>query len=295
MCVCVGWGEGGRSGRGGGGGGSSSQEPSKKKMAAGSDLLDEVFLNTEVDEKVVSDLVGSLESQLAASGHHHQHHKAQEPLRAAGGLLGNHVVSSGSSSSSPSPSPGGVVVGGNANAQTESSNSSKMGLSAPEITKAGNMGRGGGLRGRGALPSPHSPAPSLSAFPPFPLSPSRCGRSGSAKGGIDHTGESLPSSCPLGVCPRLCSLPFIFPPRSCFTRGCWIMCGGRTSRHCPAGTLPVPSAFPALVAGVEEGLSESGGAEGGRAHPLGHGCASRAVWGCSPSLPGRGGYGGIPS
>uniref|UniRef100_A0A8C3RLP4 TATA-box binding protein associated factor 4 n=1 Tax=Chelydra serpentina TaxID=8475 RepID=A0A8C3RLP4_CHESE len=105
-------------------------------MAAGSDLLDEVFLNTEVDEKVVSDLVGSLESQLAASGHHHQHHKAQEPLRAAGGLLGNHVVSSSSSSSSPSPSPGG------------------MGLSAPEITKAGNLGRGGGLSGKGASPPP---------------------------------------------------------------------------------------------------------------------------------------------
>ncbi|KAK4812617.1 hypothetical protein QYF61_011488 [Mycteria americana] len=114
-------------------------------MAAGSDLLDEVFLNTEVDEKVVSDLVGSLESQLAASGHHHQHHKAQEPLRAAGGLLGNHVVSSSSSSSSPSPSPGGVVVGGNANAQTESSSSSKMGLSAPEITKAGAGGVQGGV------------------------------------------------------------------------------------------------------------------------------------------------------
>ncbi|XP_024054800.2 transcription initiation factor TFIID subunit 4 [Terrapene carolina triunguis] len=114
-------------------------------MAAGSDLLDEVFLNTEVDEKVVSDLVGSLESQLAASGHHHQHHKAQEPLRAAGGLLGNHVVSS-SSSSSPSPSPGGVVVGGNANVQTESSSSSsKMGLSAPEITKAGAGGVQGGV------------------------------------------------------------------------------------------------------------------------------------------------------
>nr|XP_025041943.1 transcription initiation factor TFIID subunit 4 isoform X2 [Pelodiscus sinensis] len=114
-------------------------------MAAGSDLLDEVFLNTEVDEKVVSDLVGSLESQLAASGHHHQHHKAQEPLRTAGGLLGNHVVSSSSSSSSPSPSPGGVVVGGNANVQTESSSSSKMGLSAPEITKAGAGGVQGGV------------------------------------------------------------------------------------------------------------------------------------------------------
>uniref|UniRef100_A0A8B9Z9W1 TATA-box binding protein associated factor 4 n=1 Tax=Anas platyrhynchos TaxID=8839 RepID=A0A8B9Z9W1_ANAPL len=81
-------------------------------MAAGSDLLDEVFLNTEVDEKVVSDLVGSLESQLAASGHHHQHHKAQEPLRAAGGLLGNHVVSSGSPSPSPSPAGAGAGAGG---------------------------------------------------------------------------------------------------------------------------------------------------------------------------------------
>ncbi|XP_044311042.1 transcription initiation factor TFIID subunit 4 isoform X1 [Varanus komodoensis] len=124
-------------------------------MAAGSDLLDEVFLNTEVDEKVVSDLVGSLESQLAASGHHHQHHNAQEPLRAAGGLLGNHVVSSSSSSSSPSPSPGGGVVGGNANVQTENPSSGttgssstattaaaavKMGLSGPEITKPGTGG-----------------------------------------------------------------------------------------------------------------------------------------------------------
>uniref|UniRef100_A0A8C8RCA1 TATA-box binding protein associated factor 4 n=1 Tax=Pelusios castaneus TaxID=367368 RepID=A0A8C8RCA1_9SAUR len=107
-------------------------------MAAGSDLLDEVFLNTEVDEKVVSDLVGSLESQLAASGHHLQHHKAQEPLRAAGGLLGNHV----GSSSSSSPSPGGVV-GGSANVQAESSG--KMGLSAPEITKAGAGGVQGGV------------------------------------------------------------------------------------------------------------------------------------------------------
>ncbi|XP_054837999.1 transcription initiation factor TFIID subunit 4 isoform X2 [Eublepharis macularius] len=121
-------------------------------MAAGSDLLDEVFLNAEVDEKVVSDLVGSLESQLAASGHHHPHHNAQEPLRAAGGLLGNHVVSSGgSSSSSPSPSPGGGAVGGNANAQTESpaggatagGTPAKMGLGGPEITKPG----AGGVQG----------------------------------------------------------------------------------------------------------------------------------------------------
>uniref|UniRef100_A0A8C8F3S0 TAFH domain-containing protein n=1 Tax=Oncorhynchus tshawytscha TaxID=74940 RepID=A0A8C8F3S0_ONCTS len=37
-------------------------------MAAGSDLLDDAFFNTEVDEKVVSDLVGSLESELTGSG-----------------------------------------------------------------------------------------------------------------------------------------------------------------------------------------------------------------------------------
>ncbi|KAJ3585828.1 hypothetical protein NHX12_012236 [Muraenolepis orangiensis] len=36
-------------------------------MAEGSDLLDDVF-NTEVDEKVVSDLVGSLESELTGAG-----------------------------------------------------------------------------------------------------------------------------------------------------------------------------------------------------------------------------------
>uniref|UniRef100_A0A670I3F2 TATA-box binding protein associated factor 4 n=1 Tax=Podarcis muralis TaxID=64176 RepID=A0A670I3F2_PODMU len=95
-------------------------------MAAGSDLLDEVFLNPDVDEKVVSDLVGSLESQLAASSHHHQHHRAQEPLRAAGGLLGNHVVSSGSSS-----------------AAAAATSAAKMGLSGPEITKPG----AGGVQG----------------------------------------------------------------------------------------------------------------------------------------------------
>uniref|UniRef100_A0A8W4FDS2 TATA-box binding protein associated factor 4 n=2 Tax=Sus scrofa TaxID=9823 RepID=A0A8W4FDS2_PIG len=56
-------------------------------MAAGSDLLDEVFFNSEVDEKVVSDLVGSLESQLAASAAHHHHlaPRAPEARAAAAG------------------------------------------------------------------------------------------------------------------------------------------------------------------------------------------------------------------
>ncbi|KAM4622668.1 transcription initiation factor TFIID subunit 4 [Discoglossus pictus] len=61
-------------------------------MAAGSDLLDEVFFNTDVDEKVVSDLVGSLESHLAAAAHHHhhQHHPQQGPAEQRSQALDNH-------------------------------------------------------------------------------------------------------------------------------------------------------------------------------------------------------------
>ncbi|KAJ8360837.1 hypothetical protein SKAU_G00173620 [Synaphobranchus kaupii] len=84
-------------------------------MAAGSDLLDEVFFNTEVDEKVVSDLVGSLESELAGSGHGNPEVRGQ--------AVGNHVAS--------------PVVGGNTNVQE-----SKMGL-AQEVAKAGAGVQGG--------------------------------------------------------------------------------------------------------------------------------------------------------
>ncbi|XP_029468519.1 transcription initiation factor TFIID subunit 4 [Rhinatrema bivittatum] len=102
-------------------------------MAAGSDLLDEVFFNTDVDEKVVSDLVGSLESQLAASGHN-----APE-LRAQG--VANHVAGPG--------------LGGNANVQAES----KMGL-AQEMTKAAGAGviSNSGGRSQGSALDGTSPA-----------------------------------------------------------------------------------------------------------------------------------------
>ncbi|XP_056404948.1 transcription initiation factor TFIID subunit 4 isoform X2 [Hyla sarda] len=66
-------------------------------MAAGSDLLDD-FFNTDVDEKVVSDLVGSLESQLAAHHHHHHHHPQQPhpgPPEVRSQALANHVASPG--------------------------------------------------------------------------------------------------------------------------------------------------------------------------------------------------------
>ncbi|KAJ8391900.1 hypothetical protein AAFF_G00083710 [Aldrovandia affinis] len=84
-------------------------------MATGSDLLDEVFFNTEVDEKVVSALVGSLESELAGSGHGNPEIRGQ--------AVGNHVAS--------------PVVGANTNVQK-----SKMGL-AQEVAKAGAGVQGG--------------------------------------------------------------------------------------------------------------------------------------------------------
>lgn len=65
-------------------------------MAAASDLLDD-FFNTDVDEKVVSDLVGSLESELAAATHHHHHHHPQPPHpgppEVRSQALTNHVAS----------------------------------------------------------------------------------------------------------------------------------------------------------------------------------------------------------
>ncbi|XP_053309594.1 transcription initiation factor TFIID subunit 4 [Spea bombifrons] len=91
-------------------------------MAAGSDLLDEVFFNTDVDEKVVSDLVGSLESQLAAAAHHHHHHhhhQQQGPAEARSQALANHVSSPG-------------VGAGSAGGQAET----KIGLPA-DIPKTG--------------------------------------------------------------------------------------------------------------------------------------------------------------
>ncbi|XP_047461206.1 transcription initiation factor TFIID subunit 4-like isoform X2 [Mugil cephalus] len=90
-------------------------ERSWVKMAAGSDLLDDVF-NTEVDEKVVSDLVGSLESELTGT----EHANATPRVQSAA----NHVGSS--------------AIGSNSNVQ-----GSKMGLSQQELAKAGTGVQGG--------------------------------------------------------------------------------------------------------------------------------------------------------
>ncbi|XP_064812805.1 transcription initiation factor TFIID subunit 4-like [Oncorhynchus masou masou] len=89
-------------------------------MAAGSDLLDDVFFNTEVDEKVVSDLVGSLESELTGSGRG----KSSVGVQAAA----NHIDNS--------------AVGRNSNVQD-----SEMGLSQ-ELAKPGTGVPGGVINSR---------------------------------------------------------------------------------------------------------------------------------------------------
>ncbi|XP_076023091.1 transcription initiation factor TFIID subunit 4-like [Genypterus blacodes] len=88
------------------------------KMAAGSDLLDDVFFNTEVDEKVVNDLVGSLESELSGACHVN----APDMVQSAGNHAGN------------------SAAGSNSNVQ-----GSKMGLSQQELAKAGAGGVHGGV------------------------------------------------------------------------------------------------------------------------------------------------------
>ncbi len=89
-----------------------TSERSWAKMAASSDLLDDVFFNTEVDEKVVSDLVGSLESELSGSGRVNTTAKVQS---AANCVANSAIVS-------------------NSNVQ-----GSKMGLSQQELAKAGKI------------------------------------------------------------------------------------------------------------------------------------------------------------
>eukprot|EP00064_Thunnus_orientalis_P014486 superscaffoldBa00002519_g14532 len=93
-------------------------------MAAGSDLLDDVFFNTEVDEKVVSDVVGSLESELGGAGHVDTTGRVQSAA--------NHVSNS--------------AVGSNVTSNVQGS---KMGLSQ-ELAKAGTGVQGGVINSAGS-------------------------------------------------------------------------------------------------------------------------------------------------
>uniref|UniRef100_A0A3P8T3P7 TATA-box binding protein associated factor 4 n=1 Tax=Amphiprion percula TaxID=161767 RepID=A0A3P8T3P7_AMPPE len=119
-------------------------------MAAGSDLLDDVFFNTEVDEKVVSALVGSLEWELTAAGHCNTTARVHSAA--------NHV--------------GNSAVGSNFSVQ-----GNKMGLSQQELAKADSVGNSEGSHGSsmdGAAGITSAAAPSVTAA----QSPSKPGAAG---------------------------------------------------------------------------------------------------------------------
>ncbi|XP_034733062.1 transcription initiation factor TFIID subunit 4-like isoform X2 [Etheostoma cragini] len=105
-----------------------TSERSLAKMAAGSDLLDDVFFNTDVDEKVVSDLVGSLESELTGAERVNTTSRVQS--------VANHAANS--------------TVGNGSNSNVQGLGGSKMGLSQQELAKAGTGVQGGVINSTGS-------------------------------------------------------------------------------------------------------------------------------------------------
>ncbi|KAM7411545.1 hypothetical protein PAMA_021504 [Pampus argenteus] len=129
-------------------------------MAAGSDLLDDVFFNTEVDEKVVSDVVGSLESELGGAGHVDTTSKVQSAA--------NHV---------------GNSAAGNVN--TSNVQDSKMGLSQQDLAKAGTGVQGGVINSAGSHGSSmDGAAGTTSAAGPSVTAAQSQSKTGTASGGI---------------------------------------------------------------------------------------------------------------
>ncbi|XP_037334136.2 transcription initiation factor TFIID subunit 4-like [Pungitius pungitius] len=98
-------------------------ERSGAKMAAPSDLLDDVFFNTKVDEKVVNDVVGSLESELTR--------ERRVNAEASVQVTSNHA--------------GNSAVGRNSDVE-----GSKMGLSQQERAKSGAGVQGGVISSAGS-------------------------------------------------------------------------------------------------------------------------------------------------
>lgn len=151
-------------------------------MAAGSDLLDEVFFNSEVDEKVVSDLVGSLESQLAASAAHHHHlaPRAPEARAAAAGALGNHVgagavPAEGAPAAAPEPPPAGPAA------------------------KLNTLEAGAGASAPAPAPAP---APAANSQPGPAAAPAQVAKADSPKTALQPAPpppQTLAASCPAGA------------------------------------------------------------------------------------------------
>ncbi|KAL2103628.1 hypothetical protein ACEWY4_000496 [Coilia grayii] len=146
-------------------------------MAAGSDLLDDVFFNTEVDEKVVSDIVGSLESELTGSGHGNsavrvqgvvnhisnssgsanssvQDNKmglAQELVKAGAGVPGG-VINNTRSQGSTMDAAVGTTSAAGSGTQVEI-NQGKAGAGNAVLTAIPNHGLGCGQKGTSGMPT----------------------------------------------------------------------------------------------------------------------------------------------
>ncbi|XP_063065083.1 transcription initiation factor TFIID subunit 4-like isoform X2 [Engraulis encrasicolus] len=146
-------------------------------MAAGSDLLDDVFFNTEVDEKVVSDIVGSLESELTGTGHGNsavrvqgvvnhisnssgsanssvQDNKmglAQELVKAGAGVPGG-VINNTRSQGSTMDAAVGTTSAAGSGTQVEI-NQGKAGAGSTVLTAIPNHGAGLGQKGTLGMPT----------------------------------------------------------------------------------------------------------------------------------------------
>uniref|UniRef100_UPI00398EB309 transcription initiation factor TFIID subunit 4-like n=1 Tax=Pristiophorus japonicus TaxID=55135 RepID=UPI00398EB309 len=238
-------------------------------MAAGADPLEELLLS-EVDEKAVSDLVGSLESQLAGRSAVGAPAGDGRPGPAAGSLsadgqqrLGGMAPSrpgEKAAAAAPSPSPTPTPSPAPGFGQEPAAASS---FPTSDTSAAGARASGAAAPGTGRLPQPYRPPPPPPPPPPpaAPASPAP-GISSPASGGgsssSTHPGGTapapglvttseppLPNHLPPGAAPPLKTpLP---PPQA--VNGLGASCSSPGPAGTPPGTfnhLPAPGAANAL-------------------------------------------------
>ncbi|XP_067905133.1 transcription initiation factor TFIID subunit 4-like isoform X6 [Heterodontus francisci] len=145
-------------------------------MAAGSDPLEDLFLS-EVDEKAVSDLVGSLESQLAgrSAGASPQGDGRPGPAggsvsadgqRRLGGMAPSQLEEKAAAAAGPAPGFGKDAPVGPGLSQRAAASSKLPSSPTSHTSAAGARASGGATPGTGRLPQSYRPQP-----PPTPPSP----------------------------------------------------------------------------------------------------------------------------
>uniref|UniRef100_A0A6Q2XPK2 TAFH domain-containing protein n=1 Tax=Esox lucius TaxID=8010 RepID=A0A6Q2XPK2_ESOLU len=107
-------------------------------MAEGSDLLDEVFFNTEVDEEVVSNLVGSLESELSGWVHGNPWVRCQTVVKHSSGTGGNSNVQQSKRGLAQGVAKAGMLLQWGVISNTRSQSSAMDASSAESDSSAGH-------------------------------------------------------------------------------------------------------------------------------------------------------------